>query len=264
MEPFSAALLSYSAVAVFICGTGLRIAAWLRRPVPFQLTLFPEPQGMTGKIAAVAGEFLLCGTLYREKRLLWLWVWLFHGSLAMVLTGHLLGIRFLRGQFTLMGATPETSVLLSTSLGLAMGLVMLLTLMALLCRRLFNPQLQKLTEALAWCDLTLLLAITLSGLAMYLPGQHADLPLVRAYLAGLLTLNPVPLPAHSLFTIHLVLVNLLLLYFPFSQLLHCAGFFVNRAMQLEAAPRFPSPPGKRPRSSYAKSGAQSGPGASRP
>ncbi|NVN93436.1 MAG: respiratory nitrate reductase subunit gamma [Desulfuromonadales bacterium] len=252
MEQFFGGILPLSAFAVFICGTSLRIAAWLRRPVPFQLTLFPEPRGKAGKLAAVAGEFLFCGTLFRENRLLWLWVWLFHVSLAMILAGHLLGISFLRGQFTLIGATPETSSLLSTYLGAAMGMFMIISLTALLCRRFFTPDVRKLTEPLAWVDLLLLLTVALSGLAMYLPGYHTDLPSVRAYMAGLLTLRPGPLPTSPLFKIHFSLVNLLLLYYPFSQLLHGAGFFVNRAMQLEAAPIFPTPPGKPTRSRFAE------------
>ena len=258
MELLFAGVFPYIACAVFICGSALRIAGWLRKPVPFQLTLFPEPEGNVGKIEALAREFLFYRTLYRENRLLWLWVWLFHLSLAMILAGHLLGIYFLRGQFTLIGVAPETSILCSKILGAVMGTVMSVSLSALLCRRLFNPETRKLSESLAWFDLLLLFTIALSGLCMYLPGYLADLPAVRAYMEGLCTLRPGPLPANPLFKIHFSLVNLLLLYFPFSQLMHSAGFFVNRAMLLEAAPVFPTPAGKRLRSRFAEQKTQPG------
>ena len=251
MELLFGGILSYFSVAVFICGTVLRIAAWLRVPVPFQLTLFPEPRGILGKATAVAGEFLFCRTRYRENRLLWLWVWLFHFFLTMVLVGHVLGIYFLRHQFTLIGASPDTSARLSTALGAVMGTCMIVSLTMLLCRRVFNREIRKLSEPFARFDLLLLFAIALSGLCMYLPGYHADLPLVRAYMANLIAFRLTPLPPFPLFGIHFFLANFLLLYFPFSHLIHSAGFFVIRAMLIETSPAFPSSAGKRLRSPFA-------------
>jgi nitrate reductase gamma subunit len=263
MELLFGGILPYVAFAVFIGGTALRITTWLKKPVPFQLTLFPEPDGKVGKVAAVTREFLFFRTLYRESRLLWLWAWLFHFSLAMVIAGHMSGIYFLRSQFTLIGAAPETSILLSTVLGAVMGTIMIVSLSALLCRRLFSQELRKLSESLAWFDLLLLLAVALSGLGMYLPGYHADLPLVRTYMEGVFTLRPAPLPLLPIFVIHFSLVNFLLLYFPFSQLMHFAGFFANRAMLVEASPIFPTPAGKRLRSQFAGQKTQRGVFASR-
>jgi nitrate reductase gamma subunit len=244
-------VLPYLAIAVFLGGTILRIADWLGKPVPFQLTLFPAPQGRIAGVVAVMREFVFCGTLFRENRLLWVWVWSFHLSLAMILVGHALGICFLRGQFTLVGASAGTSNALSVTLGALMGAVMTISLIVLLRRRIFIPEARILTDRLAWFDLLLLLAIAFSGLAMYLPGYHADLVAVRGYMKGLLTLRPGPLPANPAFVIHFSLVNFLLLYFPFSQLIHSAGFFVNRALLVETAPVFPTPAGKRARSPFA-------------
>jgi len=252
MELLIGGIFPSIALMVFICGTALRIITWLRVPVPFQLTLFPEQKGTTGKTAAVAGEFLFFRTLYRENRLLWLWVWLFHLSLALILIGHVLGIHFLRRQFTLIGAEPDTSIRLSTALGSLMGAVIVISLGALLCRRLFNGELRKLSEPLAWFDLLLLLAVAVSGLCMYLPGYHVELPLVRTYMESLFIFRPTPLPPFTLFKIHFLLVNFLFLYFPFSQLIHSAGFFVNRAMLVETSPIFPSPAKKRLRSRFAQ------------
>ncbi|HET6421386.1 MAG TPA: respiratory nitrate reductase subunit gamma [Geobacteraceae bacterium] len=244
-------ILPYLAFAVFLCGTVLRIADWFAKPVPFQLTLFPAPRGKLGGAAAVLREFVFCNTLFRENRLLWVWVWSFHLSLVMIIAGHVLGIYFLRSQFSLFGAAPGTSAVLSVTLGATMGTVMTVSLIALLCRRIFIPETRKLSEPLAWFDLMLLLAVALSGLAMYLPGYHADLVAVRTFMKGLLTLHPEKLPTNPVFVIHFSLVIFLVLYFPFSQLIHSAGFFINRAMLAEAAPVFPTPAGKGPRSPFA-------------
>lgn len=251
MDLLIGGILPIAALTLFFCGAVLRIAAWLRRPVPYQLTLFPLPEGRSGRVAAASGEFLLFGALYRKNRLLWLWAWLFHFSLAMILAGHVLGIYFLRGQFTLLGATPEMSALFSRAAGAVAGTVMVVSLTALFCRRLLDREVRKLSEPLSWFNLLLLLAIASSGAGMYLPGWHADLPAVRDWLAGLLTLAPGPLPPNPLFMIHVSLVSLLLIYFPFSQLMHAAGALVNRAMLMEPAPSFPTPANKRRRSPFA-------------
>jgi nitrate reductase gamma subunit len=112
--------------------------------------------------------------------------------------------------------------------------------------------LRELSEPLTWFDLSLLLVVALSGLCMYLPGYHVKLPLVKAYMESLLTFQPTSLPPFTLFKIHFLLVNFLLLYFPFSQLIHSAGFFVNRAMLVESSPVFPTPAKKRLRSRFAE------------
>ena len=51
---------------------------------------------------------------------------------------------------------------------------------------------------------------------------------VNHYLGGLLTLHPVLPPANPVFLWHLTLVELLLLYFPYSKLMHACGIFLSR------------------------------------
>lgn len=251
MEQLFYGILSIAAVTLFFCGSVLRIAAWLRRPVPYQLTLFPVPTKRRGKLALAAGELFLFRTLFRENRLLWFLAWLLHLSLAMILAGHVLGISLLRGQFTALGASLETSALVSRTLGGVAGTILVASLIALFCRRLLDHELRRLSEPFVWFDLLLLLSIASSGLGMYLPGFHPDLPAVRSWIASLFRFNPVPPPPNPLFTLHLSLAGFLLVYFPFSQLMHAAGAMVNRAMLMETAPSFPTPKGKRPRSPFA-------------
>ncbi len=251
MEHLFYGILPIAAVTLFFCGSVLRIAAWLRRPVPYQLTLFPVPTERGGKLALAAVELFLFRTIFRENRLLWLMAWLLHLSLAMILAGHVLGISLLRGQFTVLGASLETSALVSRTLGGVAGAVMLSSLIALFCRRLLDHELRRLSEPFVWFDLLLLLSIASSGLGMYLPGFHPDLPAARSWIASLFLFDPVPPPPNPLFTLHLLLAGFLLVYFPFSQLMHAAGAMVNRAMLMEPAPSFPTPAGKRPRSPFA-------------
>lgn len=255
MEQLFYGILPPAALALFFCGSVLRVAAWLRRPVPYHLTLFPVPPEGKEKLVATTTELFLFRTLFRENRPLWLPAWLLHLSLGLILAGHVLGISLLRGQFTALGASVETSGLISRTLGAVTGTVLALSLLALLGRRLLDRELRRLSEPLAWFDLTLLLSIALSGMGMHLPAFHADLPAVRAWLAGIFSLDPAPFPRNQLLTIHLSLAGFLLAYFPFSQLMHSAGALVNRAMLMEAAPSFPTPENRRLRSPFGERGA---------
>ncbi len=257
MEPWIHALLPLAPPLLFLCGCTLRVMNWIRRPVPYQLTLFPVPVEGKRRATLAAKELLLFGSLFRENRPLWFPAWLLHLSLLLILGGHILGISLLRGQFVLLGASLETSATISRTLGALAGAVMAVSLAVLLCRRLLDRELRRLTEPAAWFDLLLLLSLASSGLGMYLPGFHADLPVVRNWLASLFLFAPAPLPPNPLLRLHLWLAALLLLYFPFSQLMHAAGALVNRTMLMEAPPTFPTPENRRIRSTFAETGATS-------
>lgn len=251
MEFFLGIFFPYMAVIVFLTGTLLRLKNWLRTPVPFHLTLFPAPCGSGARVWSIVAEFLLCRSLFRENRFLWLPVWLFHLSLVLILVGHAFGIFFLRAQFTLIGLGIDAAVRLSLILGGAMGVIISLSIAALACRRLVSGEVRRLSAPVDYFQLFLLLAVALSGMAMYFPGFQADLREVRNYMGGLLWMQPVPLPRNSTFLLHFSLVNFLMIYFPFSTLLHSAGFFVIKTMLSEAPPLYPTPSGARPRTSYA-------------
>lgn len=243
--------LPYVAFTVCVAGTLLRIAGWMKIPVPFPLTLFPAPESRSDRIRQLLRKFVPGRSIYREDRLLWFLVWLFHTSLFLVVCGHILGIYFLRQQFALVGLGPGASQTLSLLLGAASGAIMTLSLGALLCRRFLRREVLRLSGLDNFFELMLLLALAITGLAMYFRGLHARLPEVRAYVAGLVLLNPVPLPHGSPFFVHFLLANLLMLYFPFSRLLHSAGFFVNQMMLTETPPTYPTPGRSRPRSDFA-------------
>jgi nitrate reductase gamma subunit len=189
--------------------------------------------------------------LVSRRKLLWLWVWLFHMTLVMVAGGHVLGITFLREQFMLVGLNTSASKALSLILGGATGFIMTVSICALLSRRIVNANVRRLSEPENFIELLVLIAIALTGMLMYVPGLHANLPAVKSFMSGIIILQPIPIPRNIPFVIHFLLVNLLLFYFPFSRLLHSAGFFVNRMMLVEAPPIYPTPVGNTPRSSFA-------------
>jgi nitrate reductase gamma subunit len=82
--------------------------------------------------------------------------------------------------------------------------------------------------------LALLAGIGLSGLAMKFL-MHTDIVAVKAFFLGLMRFDVQPLPAHPGLYVHLTLVALLMIIFPFSKLLHAPGVFFS-----------PPQPGRRP------------------
>jgi nitrate reductase gamma subunit len=84
--------------------------------------------------------------------------------------------------------------------------------------------------------LALLLAIAVSGLAMkYL--AHTDVVAVKAFFLGLMVADWQPLPADGVLYVHLALVALLMLIFPFSKLLHAPGLFFSPTRNQADNPR---------------------------
>ncbi|MHB8900593.1 MAG: respiratory nitrate reductase subunit gamma [Thermoguttaceae bacterium] len=245
MLSFVAHFLPYASVAVFVAGMAWRNWDWLSRPVLMPLALREGPSGPGSRAAATAWELAFFPSLFRGDRRLWLAAWAMHAALALILVGHVFGIATLATQFTWLGLSVDASERLSMSIGRTAGLLLALALLALLIRRGWSPVARRLSRPGEYFDLALLLAIAVSGLAMRSTRAGTDLVDVRAYLAGLAMFRPAPFPHDALFLLHFLLVNALLLYFPFSKLVHLSGAVVARWLLLEPAPSYPTPAGAR-------------------
>ena len=84
--------------------------------------------------------------------------------------------------------------------------------------------------------LALLVGIGLSGLAMKFIA-HTDIVAVKAFFIGLMTFNWQPLPADPVLLIHLTLVAVLMMIFPYSKLLHGVGLFFSPTRNQADNPR---------------------------
>ncbi len=241
MQFFFGCLLPYLALAVFLSGMAWRTWSWLKRPAPFPITLGVAPSRPAGRVAAAAKELLLFSALYRGDRGLWCWAWMMHGSLALIIAGHVVGISSAGHQFCLFGASPETSAFLSGVIGSVSGLVFAVSLVALFYRRISLPEVKRLSDPADYFALALLLAVALTGLHMRLTSLEVSPAEVRSYLASLLTFRPIALPHQPIFAVHFTLINVLLLYFPFSKLVHLTGSFVSQSLVFQRPPVYPTP-----------------------
>jgi len=240
---FIGQVLPYLTAVIFLGGMTWRVVSWLKKPVPFQLTVFPAPKTTADRVVMISKELGLFTSLYKQDKGLWFWAWVMHFSLAMVIVGHVVGIYFLTKQFTLIGISSETSTYLSITMGTVLGAMLLIALIVLSYRRTAVPEVRRLSDPADFFVLLLIGIVVLTGLHMRFPGVEIDLPAVRAFIGSVVYFKPLPIPDDSMFIVHFTFVNLLLIYFPFSKLVHLAGSVLCQMLVTEAAPKYPTPAG---------------------
>ncbi len=225
---FSIALigLAYFAGLTFILGLLWRLYGYLRTPMPWPATTTPAPVSERGAVLRVLGDVTLFPNLFKADKFLWAGAWIFHAALFIVLLRHLRYFTYpVPGVIVALGQVTLTSGYV-LPVALITGYILGLAILYLLWRRLTLPRPLYLSNLPDYIALLLLGAITATGILLKY-WAHVYLVDVKAFMLGLLTLHPVAPPAHPLFLLHFLLVLGLLLYFPFSKLLHAGGIFFS-------------------------------------
>lgn len=220
------ALLFYLATVVLVAGLVARVVDYSRTPAPLKIPTTPAPVTRSGVVLRMLREVVLFESLFKGNLWTWLFGWMFHVSLALVLARHL---RY----FT----EPVWSwVVLVQPLGILAGFGMLLGLAGLLARRIAVERIRYISTPSDYLMLVLLIAIAASGLAMkYL--WPTDVVGVKQFFLGLMVFDWQPLPSDAVLYVHLALVAALMLVFPFSKLLHAPGVFFSPSRNQPDNPR---------------------------
>lgn len=210
------ALLFYLATAVLVGGVGYHVWLYARTPQPLKIPTTPAPTTRAGVALRMLKEVTLFESLFKANKWIWLFGWIFHVALLVVLLRHL---RY----FT----EPVWAwVALIHPLGVYAGFGMLLGLAGLWARRFLVDRVRYISSPSDHLMLALLIAIAASGLAMkYL--AHTDIVALKAFFLGLMAFDWQPLPADPVLLIHLTLVAILMIIFPISKLLHAPGVFFS-------------------------------------
>jgi len=224
---FVGVILPPITLVVFIGGLLYRLYLWWKLPSPIT-TLYPAPGPGVATFFSVLKATFFFPSLLKTDRPFWVFSWIFHATLALILIGHIrVGTDF-PALWKALGINADT---MSTVIGTTAGIIILLAAIFLIIRRLMIPRVREVTKAGDYLALSLLLAIIVTGDAMRVLG-HFDLELTREYFAGLVGLRaPLP-PLKGWFLVHFLLGQMLLFYLPFSKLLHFGGiFFTQTALQ---------------------------------
>ena len=208
--------LPYLAAAVFVIGVASRIYTWAKTPVPLRIVTTPAPKTRGGVALRLIGDALWFPSLFKADKLLWFAGILFHTLLWLVLLRHL---RFF------LYPVPGWVEGVQTA-GLYAGYGIPFPLALLLARRLVLERNLYLSILGDYFTLLLLLGIAASGilLKVFFPAYLVD---VKDIVLGLGHLMPRAYDLPWLFGLHFFLVLLLLIYFPFSKLMHSGGLFFS-------------------------------------
>ena len=226
MRYFVLYLLPYITFIVLILGCGYRLAVWLRSPAPLKIPLTPGPTTRAGVVARYASEILVFRTLFSGDKALWAASWIFHVAFAFVVGGHVVGIFLSDLVCKAHGWTQPEYERFSYISGGILGVLILLPLIYLLVRRMREERVRYASGLGDYFALLLLLAIMVTGDCLRFFAS-INLEVVRYYLTGLITLNPLPAPGGRVFLWHFLFVNLLIMYLPFGKLVHAGGIFFS-------------------------------------
>jgi nitrate reductase gamma subunit len=206
-------VITHAALLVFLIGITMRIWRIATMPIHVRWELYPIPHGMVEKTFYMVSEVLRLEGVRKNNRALWLWSWLFHVSLYL-----LIGLACLAFAASFSGSARDSITSLILILSLAAFACGILGTCGLIVMRLVNSRLRPMTSFGDLLNLALLLAIFLSGLAHALLQPSAANSIV-AQAGSFLWLNPAP-PLHPLAFVHLCLISLFVSYMPFTRMAH--------------------------------------------
>ena len=201
-----------AATAVLVAGIARKIVQYVRTPAPLKIPTTPAPVTRTGVAVRLVREVVLFESLFKASKWTWLFGWIFHAALLVVLIGHL---RY----FTEPVWAPVAFI---QGIAPYAGLAMIAGLGGLWARRFLVDRVRYISAPSDHLMLALLVAIGGSGVAMRF-GVHTDIVALKAFALGLVRLDWQPIPSDGVLVLHLVLVAVLMVVFPFSKLLHAPG-----------------------------------------
>ncbi len=250
-------VLPYLAFAVFLLFFIVKVVGWAKSPVPFRIpttagqekslpwvkqSRFDNPSTTGGVIVRMLLEVTMFRSLFRNtkaemhdgpylahgsSKYLWLFALIFHYSFLVVVLRHLrLFLNPVPGLIQALGGADGFLQVLSPGLYIS-DLTIVLGLVLLFGRRLVRPQIRYISLVNDYFPLVLIFAIATSGILMrYI--IRPDIINIKQLAVGLATFHPViPGEMGTIFFVHLFLVCCLLVYFPFSKLMHMGGVFLS-------------------------------------
>jgi len=220
------AALFYLATVIFVTGVVYRIWLYARVPAPLRIATTPAPVTKGGVVLRMFREVAFFESLFKSNKLLWILAALFHYGLALVLLRHL---RYFIEPVPLV-------VELVQPFGKYAAFAMVFGLLGLWARRFLIDRVRYVTAPSDHLMLALLVLIGLSG-ALTTFVAHTDVVALKDFALGLLTFDLKPLPGDPLLVIHLVLVAVLMIVFPYSKLLHGVGIFFSPTRNMVDNPR---------------------------
>ena len=206
----------YIAALVLVIGLVYKIVDYSRTPAPLVIPTTPAPTTRSGVVYRMAKEVVVFESLFKANKWIWVFGWLFHFGLLLVLLRHL---RYFTEPVWFW-------VNILQPFGKYASFMMVIGLAGLLARRFLVDRVRYISTPSDYLMLVLILAIGLSGMLMTFV-VHTDIVAIKTFFMGLMYFDVQPVPADPILLIHLALVAFLMLIFPISKLLHAPGVFFS-------------------------------------
>lgn len=250
-------ILPYLAFGFFVVMFVYRIIQWANIPVPFRIPTtcgqeaslpwikpnrLESPSNKLEVVGRMILEILLFRSLFRNTKAevhdgpklaygsskwLWLFALLFHYSFLVLILRHLRlflepvpgtiqSLEFFDGILQIGAPTMYMT-----------DLLLPLALIFLFMRRIMGRHLRYLSLASDYFPLFLIFAIAITGILMRF-SFRVDITAIKELTVGLTAFSPSLADSiNPLFFVHVLLVSVLLIYFPLSKLMHMGGVFMS-------------------------------------
>jgi len=185
------AVLFYFAAAVFAVGLAYRIRLYARAPAPLKIPTTPAPVTRTGVVARLAKEVVFFESLFKANKWTWLFGWIFHFAMLLVLLRHL---RYFTEPvwFWVKWVQP---------FGMYAGFAMVAGLAGLWVRRIAVERVRYISAPSDHLMLLLLIGIAGTGLMMKYVA-HTDILSLKAFVLGLIYFDWQEIPADPVLLLH--------------------------------------------------------------
>lgn len=206
----------YLATLLLVVGLAYKIFDYSRTPAPLVIPTTPAPTTQAGVVYRMVKEVVVFESLFKANKWIWVFGWLFHFGLLLVLLRHLR--YFTQPVWSWVGVLQP--------FGKYASIMMVIGLLGLLARRFLVDRVRYISTPSDFLMLVLILGIGATGMLMTFVA-HTDIIALKQFFMGLMYLDIQPLPQDPILLVHLSLVALLMVIFPISKLLHAPGLFFS-------------------------------------
>lgn len=265
MKTIFGTVLPYIALLVFIVGIVARIIRWARSPVPFRITTtcgqekslpwirqnkLDNPSSALGAFGRMLLEVLFFRSLFRNTRAefknndrlvysvdkyLWFFSLAFHWSFLIIFLRHFRFFTEPIPSFVTFLQNIDGFFQVGLPIIYITDVLILAGLTYLFLRRIFDSKVKIISLPSDYFPLLLILGIATTGVLMRYFFK-TDLVAVKEFTVSILSFQSISSDLLNklspLFIIHFTFVCVLLIYFPFSKLVHLGGIFLSPTRNL--------------------------------
>jgi nitrate reductase gamma subunit len=219
--------LPYITIAVFLLGVAYRLQRWLSAPKGPK----GPPLHWPSALKYVVLDVVLFRKTYKTDKLMWLVLVLFHIGTGGILFGHMRGFHLWSvSMFEVLGH--GFAEFMVDTLPVYMGWMFLATQIYLLYRRtrLEGKQLQSLANDYGVLIILLITSILGQGMRVFPPEAIPTETYSVVFIPNLIVLHLEKVPSHHWFFWHVLFTQLLVMYLPWSKLVHAVSGVVTSAL----------------------------------